>query len=52
MGVAMSRAPKKPAKTPSEDDVAKAPATPSKVQLQFGPTPSAPGSRLKRSKGA
>jgi hypothetical protein len=49
----MNRASKKPAKTPAENEEARASnATPSKVEVQFGPTPSAPGSRLKKPKGA
>lgn len=49
----MTRASKKSAKTPLSDAESKASdVRPSKVQVQFGPTPSAPGSRLKRAKGA
>jgi hypothetical protein len=49
----MTRASKKPPKAPPGNGEAKASdATPPKVQVQFGPSPSAPGSRLKRAKGA
>jgi hypothetical protein len=49
----MTRASKKPAKGLPKDEASKAAdAAPSKVQVQFGPSPSAPGSRLKRAKGA
>lgn len=49
----MTRASKKLPKEPTKDEESKASgATPSKFQVQFGPTPSAPGSRLKRAKGA
>lgn len=49
----MTRAPKNPPKAATQDEEAKAPESkPSKMQVQFGPTPSAPGSRLKKSKGA
>ena len=52
----MSRAPKSSpkssSKAPAEQAEPAAPqAAPSKVQVQFGPTPSAPGSRLKSPKG-
>lgn len=52
MAEGMTRAPKKPAKTSLKDEESKASlAAPSSVQVQFGPTPSAPGSRLKKAKG-
>jgi hypothetical protein len=48
----MTRASKKAPKGPPKDEEAKASdTTPSKFELQFGPTPSVPGSRLKRAKG-
>lgn len=43
----MTRVPKTSPQAPP----APAPA-PSKAKLQFGPTPSAPGSRLKKTKGS
>ena len=49
----MTRAPKKPPQAPLQDEQPAAPAAaPSKSKIQFGPTPSAPGSRLKKGKGS
>lgn len=52
----MTRAPKKsPAPKPeaeAPEDGQKAAAPPAKAKVQFGPTPSAPGSRLKKGKGS
>jgi hypothetical protein len=49
----MTRAPKKTPQASSKDEQ---PATPAaataKAKVQFGPTPSAPGSRLKKGKGS
>jgi hypothetical protein len=48
----MTRAPKKPTEArPVDEEISPAGATPGKGKVQFGPTPSAPGSRLKK-KGA
>jgi hypothetical protein len=49
----MTRASKKPIKAPLKEEETKASdATPSRLQVQFGPTVTAPGSRLKKTKGA
>jgi len=49
----MTRAPKNPPKAqPNPEEPKPSGPAPSKLQVQFGPSPSAPGSRLKGSKGS
>ena len=53
MAVVMSRAPKKPADTsPTHKEPTTQGSAPSKIKVQFGPSATAPGSRLKKAKGS